>query len=298
MKYAKPPCTPEQHIQLLRDRGLNVPNEDRAIRYLINVGYYRLTGYMYHLQHNDGSHTFNPGVSFNDIILHYKFDKALRFLVLEYLERIEVALRAMLTDRYSLTNGFYWFTRYELFDDKDIYDTVNEEIRSRFDDPQERFLKAFKWKYTSENLPPSNMALELLSLGKLSRLYKGLSNQTEKMSIASDFGLPSTILTSWLVYLTNVRNICAHHSRLWNRRVTADRPTIPSRRQYKFQGVLPRDFNTTMYGITAMTTRLLQRVNPDNSFVARLTHLLESHPSIDSRLMGFPTDWQEAPAWG
>jgi abortive infection bacteriophage resistance protein len=86
------------------------------------------------------------------------------------------------------------------------------------------------------------MALETLTMGKLTRLYKALKNDTEKMQIASDFNLPSSILTSWIIYLTNVRNICAHHARLWNKRVTADQPLIPSREKYKFKGEITSNF--------------------------------------------------------
>lgn len=297
MKYEKVPFTINEHIELLKARKLSIPNEERAKKYLGNIGYFRLTGYMYHLQKNDGSHEFSDNISFNDIITHYNFDKKLRSLIIEYLERIEVALRAKLTDSYSNKYGFYWYTNYDLYDNKNVYDLINAEIAENFVEPQERFLKAFKNKYTSESLPPSNMAVEILTLGKLSRLYKGLSNISEKMAIANDFGLPSTILSSWFVYLNNVRNICAHHNRLWNRRITADRPTIPSRKKFQFNGELPSDFNITLYGIVSMIDRLLDNINSNNRFIDKLIKLFEKYPNINVELMGFPKDYKENPAW-
>jgi abortive infection bacteriophage resistance protein len=293
----KIPFTAGQHIELLRSRGLHVPNEGRAIKYLNNIGYFRLTGYMYHLQINDGSHKFLDNITFNDIVLYYQFDKKLRALVLEYLERIEVALRARLTNSFSIKYGFYWFTQYDLYDDKTVYSSINEEIKERFDDPQERFLKSFKFKYSSERLPPSNMAMEILTLGKLSRLYKGLSNKDEKTTVASEFGLPSTLLSSWLIYLTNVRNICAHHSRLWNRKITADRPIIPTRKKYKFNGRLPNDFNTTIYGVVSMIDKLLSKINAGNTFIDQVANLIKDYPTINTSLMGFPNDWKINATW-
>jgi abortive infection bacteriophage resistance protein len=195
MKYSKVPFTPEEHITTLESRGLDITDKERTKKYLSNVGYYRLTGYMYHLQSEDGTHHFKSGTSFNDVILHYQFDKKLRILILTYIERIEVALRAKLNDNYSLNHGFFWYAMYDLYEDKNQHDTINKYIRDYFEDPQENFLKAYKFKYHSEQLPPSNMAMETLTLGKLSRLYKGLKNDTEKQKIALDFGLPSTILT-------------------------------------------------------------------------------------------------------
>lgn len=297
MKYEKNPLTTDGHIHLLIERGLSIPDKERAKKYLSTIGYFRLTGYMYHLQKNDENHKFKVGICFNDIILHYHFDKKLRALVNEYLERIEVALRSKLTNYYSINNGFYWFTQYDLYDDKAIYDTINNEIANKFEDPQERFLKSFKRKYTSETIPPSNMAMEILTMGKLSRLYKGLSNNEEKTSIVNDFGLPSVILSSWLVYLNNVRNICAHHGRLWNRGITADRPTIPKRRKYQFNGEIPNDFNRSLYGVVAMIDKLLIKINSSNRFTEKIIHLIEQYPNINTVFMGFPENWKDEPAW-
>ena len=77
MKYNKTPLTSEQYLELLKSRGLIVNDEQRALKYLENIGYFRLTGYMFHLQSRDGNHTFLKSVSFEDIIQIYQFDKKL-----------------------------------------------------------------------------------------------------------------------------------------------------------------------------------------------------------------------------
>lgn len=296
MKYPKIPLTTEQHIQLLRDRKLNIPCEIRATKYLNNVGYYRLTGYMYHLQTRDGNHSFIGEVSFDNIINLYQFDKKLRAIIIEYMERIEVAVKAKLTNKYSVNHGFFWYTNDALFANKEIFYNINTEIAETFAEPQEGFLKSFKFNYNSEPSPPSNMALETLTLGKVSRLYKGLNNNAEKVEIANEFNLVSSLLTSWLVYLTNVRNVCAHHSRLWNKKITADRPTIPGRDKFKFNGTMTDDFNTTMYGIISIMNKLLMSFNPENHFILKIEKLIEEY-SINAILMGFPEDWKTEAHW-
>ncbi|PKD21817.1 hypothetical protein APR41_02220 [Salegentibacter salinarum] len=296
MKYSKPPRTIKEHLELLEDRGLSIENPERAIKYLTNIGYFRITGYMYHLQESDGSHRFKEPTTFNDIIQHYHFDKKLRSLILEYLERIEVSLRARLTDYMSLNHGFFWYTEKDLFEDYAIFTKINEEIVDSFRDPQERFLKAFKANYDNE-IPPSNMAMEILSLGRLSRLYKGLKNDEEKLQIAKDFGLPSTILSSWFIFLNNVRNICAHHGRLWNRGLTADRPTIPSRKKHQFKGEVPENFNRSIYGVISLIDRLLHNTNSTNRFTAKIEELVEDFPVVNTYFMGFPDNWKEAAPW-
>lgn len=296
MKYSKNPETPERHCTILIERGLIIGDKDRAIKYLKTVGYFRLTGYMFHLQSKDGKHTFQEGTKFEDVIALYQFDKKLRSIISEYIERIEICLRAKLTDKYSIPNGFFWYSDFKHFEDREIFDTINREIRDTFDDPKEQFLKKFKFKYTSETIPPSNMALEILSLGKLARLYKALKNQDGKSEIAEEFNLPTNAITTWFIYLANVRNICAHHSRLWNKKVTVDRPIFPSREKYKFKGKNFDDSNTTLYGIISIIDRLLLSFNPQNDFTKRIEQLIAEY-SIDCSLMGFPEKWEEIANW-
>jgi abortive infection bacteriophage resistance protein len=166
MKYTKTPETPEQCCEILKKRGLIISDQDRAIKYLTNVGYFRLTGYMFHLQSNDGKHNFIEGTNFDDIIKFYQFDKKLRGVISEYLERIEICLRVRLTDKYCISNGFFWYNNRELFEDQEIFNNINKEIKDAFDEPKELYLKRFKSKYLNEDMPPSGMALEILSLGK------------------------------------------------------------------------------------------------------------------------------------
>ncbi len=296
MKYTKKPETPEQCCLILKERGLIINDQDRAVKYLKNVGYFRLTGYMFHLQSKDGNHTFIEGTKFEDIITLYQFDKKLRGVISEYLERIEICLRAKLTDKYSISNGFFWYNNIDLFDDKEIFEKINTEIKVTFEDPKEQFLKWFKHKYTSESIPSSNMALEILSLGKLARLYKALKNSGGKSEIANEFDLPSATITSWYIYLANVRNICAHHSRLWNKKVTADRPIFPSREKYRFKGENFNDSNTTLYGIISIIDRLLSSFNANNSFTQKIETLIAEY-SVDCKLMGFPENWIETANW-
>ncbi|WP_439581295.1 Abi family protein [Dyadobacter bucti] len=297
MNYSKHPFRVDQHLQLLIQRGLHVPDHERAKKYLSNIGYYRLTGYMHHLQYNDGSHSFRENVKFDDVVAHYHFDKELRILLSDYLARIEVALRARLIDKFSIAHGFYWYQKEDLYVDKNVFRVVNEEIQKRFNQTQEQFVRSFKLKYINEKLPPCNMGLELLSFGKLSKLYEGLKNDEEKQNIAEEFKLVSKILSSWLRHLTNVRNVCAHHSRLWNRRFTADQPQIPSRKAFKFPDNVPNNFNSTLYGVISIMNRLLEAINPGNAFIKKMLELIEKFPGINLHFMGFPDNWREAPAW-
>lgn len=298
MNYEKPPLSHEDLIIKLKNRKLIIEDESRVISYLKNIGYYRLSGYMFHLQLNDGTHFFKNGTSFDEITSYYKFDNKLRILLLSYLDRIEVGFRARLVDNFSINYGFFWYSDQSLYNNIIVYNNVLDEIQKMFTQPQERFLRAFKQKYTFEPNPPANMAMEVLSFGKLSKLYQGLKNDSTKIDIALTLNLPNPeILSSWLIHLTNVRNACAHHSRIWNRRFTADKPIIPSRKKHKFNGEIPENFNTSIYGVVAIMIRLLNVINPNNSFESKLFNLLDEYPILDLKAMGFTDDFKSNPAW-
>lgn len=298
LRYTKAPCRSEEHVRIMVARGLEISDPQRALGYLERIGYYRLSGYMYHLQESDGSHRFKTDVTFNHIIEHYKFDNKLRLLTLSYLERIEVALRARLTDEYSNEyQNFFWYTFEDKYANINVRESILQEVQDRFNDQSELFLKKYASKYTEERFPPSNMALELLSFGKMTKLYEGLKNDQGKQSIASYFGLPSALLSSWLKYLSGVRNICAHHGRLWNRGITANRPILPNREKYKFVGSMNDRFDTSYYGAAAIIDRLLRSFNDQNTFIAKLVTLIDEHPLVNPLNMSFPPDWRENAVW-
>ncbi|WP_333597269.1 Abi family protein [Chryseobacterium flavum] len=297
-RYDKTPFSNLECIELLKERGLIIENNDRVLKYLDTIGYYRLTGYMYHLQDKKNDSKFKVDTTFSNIIDLYKFDKALRAIVLEYIERIEICLKSKISNKYSLKYGFFWYLDSKLFADYTVFESIKKEIDDTFKNPQEVFLKRFKSNYVDETFPPSNMALEILTFGKTSKLYKGLADIDLKKEIAKEFGQASSTLASWFVYINNIRNLCAHHSRLWNKKVTADRPIIPNRDIYKFNGSVPEgeDFNTTFYCIVSIMHRLLKSFNPDNTFTSKITNLIKTY-NIDVELMGFPEDWETNATW-
>lgn len=244
---------------------------------------------MYHLQTPDKSHHFADGTRFDEIVNAYKFDKQLRALVMEYLERIEVALRAKMTNHYSAAHGFFWYANRTLFADKVVFATILNGIDEEFKALKELFLKSYKRKYTTESRPPSQMALETLLFGKLVCLFKALTTDDLKLQITEEFGLPPSILETWFIWLSNLRNVCAHHARLWNRTMSAERPIMPNRKKNKFSVDMPENTNTTMYGATALINRLLHAFNPANSFVQQVETLIRNY-QVDATLMGFPPD--------
>jgi len=113
--FNKPPLTYSQQLQQLKDRGLAIENEDKALHLLTSISYYRLSGYWYPLLQDKQHHIFKKESSFETAFKLYCFDRKLRKLILSELEKIEVAVRAKMIYELSLKHGPFWFVNPLLF---------------------------------------------------------------------------------------------------------------------------------------------------------------------------------------
>lgn len=95
--FNKPVIDVSQQLALLEQRGLIIKNPEKAAHYLEVISYFRLSAYMRPFQQpNDDQHRFYPQTEFKQIVALYAFDRELRLLLLDAIERIEVAIRSML----------------------------------------------------------------------------------------------------------------------------------------------------------------------------------------------------------
>ena len=145
MKYEKDAITFEQQIELLRSRGLNVPDESRAANYLSNISYYRLSAYMLPLK-VAGEDRFTEGTTFDDVLSLYLFDRDFRLLI-DIIEKLEIAFRTQMSYHLSLTGSPYWFENRLHFRDADRWRQQLENIDSEVERAKEVFKDHFFGKY-------------------------------------------------------------------------------------------------------------------------------------------------------
>lgn len=281
-------------IALLKQRGLSFENEAKALHLLQNISYYRLSGYWYPLLADKQKHQFKPGSVFESAYNIYKFDCELRKLIVAELEKIEVAVRTQIAYILSSQYDGYWFTNASYFKNPERHIKILAKINEEYQRSDEEFVTAFKMKY-SDPFPPSWITMEITSFGTLSILYNNLLPGKVKRDIAMYFGLPDTVFASWLHSIVYIRNICAHHCRLWNRTLSI-RPLIPRSPRKPFV-TIPTNNIPQIYSILSMVIYLLNIINPNHSFVTKFKELLERYPSIDVRAMGFPIGWENERLW-
>lgn len=314
MDYKKQPIALSEQIKKLRNRGLIIDDDAVAMDYLTNISYYRLRAYTYPFQDNTdikADHRFTRNdIHLSDIIDLYCFDRRLRIILFNAIEKIEVAIRSRLSHAYAIyTGNSHWFTDKSLFDKIDItvngtkttaFDLLQADIEKEVKRSHEDFIKHYNSKYGNPALPPSWMTLEVLSLGTLSRLYKTLKKSSVKTQIAKDFGLPNDkILSNWLYSISLWRNYCAHHSRIWNRRSVAN-VILPYNTTFPFLGKNPgkRIHSNKIYAVLCCIKYISNIISPTSDIKQHLISAISKGGRLLSlQDMGFPNNWEQDPVW-
>ena len=311
--YGKPALNIEDLLARYLDRGLEVPATQtaRVERYLRQIGYYRLSPYTIPFQLQHSGHQFKAGTRFDDLLDLYVFDRTLRLLVLDALERAEVAVRAALTDHMSTTYGDpHWYTDAAHFQRTDRHANLLKMVKKSCDDlltdqPERNAgplhfpsaLDHYLTTYGKPELPPSWVMVETLTIGQLNNLYGNLTLRADRTAIANILGLNDVLLRSWLTTYVRVRNICAHHGRLWNVGLGVY-PAIPQHPRIAWlASPLPGRSRKRLYPVLVSLQSILNTISPNSTWAQRLFDLLQGRPDMNLNGMGIPQNWHADAFW-
>lgn len=226
--FTKPHLSYEEQVGLLKSRGMVFENEENAAKILQTVSYYRLSGYWFHLQNDDNK--FSKQAKFEDIFRAYKLDEEMRSLIFPIISLFEVSLRSKIGHIFGeeLDQTFLFNQTYLK---KEFLNKVsNDFLRS-----SEGFAQEIHSKYYLESLP-AWIILETTSFGTLINIFKHIKHKDKaedlninrfKLKIAKSYNIESiNSFISILQHLNTVRNICAHHSRTYNKNLNKSYKTI------------------------------------------------------------------------
>lgn len=298
--YSKPVTTISQQLQQLKDRGLLISDDEVATHFLSNVSYYRLAGYWWPMQADKVNHVFKPNSRFNDVIALYNFDRELRILLFDVIERIEIALRTKMINHLSQEHGFWWFQKTDLFLDTRQLIVTLASLEEQLERSKDIFIKEHKKKHSDDlRFPPCIKTLEIASFGSLSRLYGNLKpSVASKDKIAAEFNTVNhTYLHSWLQAIAQIRNTCAHQARLWNKNLTI-KPSLLSKPPAPWlTHVPPPTEHNKLYIHACCMKYLLDVIIPGHHYKEKLVALFEKFPNVDLLAMGFTPQWRQEPLW-
>ena len=284
-------------------------NELKATELLKNISYYRLKGYWWDMQTDYTLHTLKPNTYFEDIVERYNFDRHLRLILFDAIERIEIALRTKMIYHLSISYGSLWYLNPTLFEAttitlndgtvKTIHQNTLDELQKEFNRSQEIFIKDHRFRHPNKDADAWK-TLEVASMGTLSKLYKNLKHQLpEKAVIAKEMGLNlHSELSSWLEAIAYIRNIIAHHSRLWSRNMVK-KPTDQLNNpigQWFNNPLTPVQTKKPFLIISSMLY-LCNMVTPGHQIKTKILDLFNTNPTIPIYKLGFLNNWQKEPLW-
>ncbi|WP_232309010.1 Abi family protein [Picosynechococcus sp. PCC 73109] len=269
-----------------------IKDTEQAKFYLQHLNYYRLRAYWLFFERNTRTHQFQTGTRFQDVLDLYIFDRELRLLILDAIERIEVSVRSQWAYYLAHRHGSHAHLDQNLFNrrfwQRNLNDLTKEVNRS-----EEDFVQHFQQTY-SEALPPVWVVCEVMSFGLLSRWFKTIRFASTKAAIATAYNVRANFLESWLHHLAMVRNTCVHHSRLWNREFTVVPTLITSPRQ-----PLTNDFvsnSRKIYNSLVILLYLMDQIAPNHQWGEELLNHIKTCPQSLSA-MDFPSDWESRQIW-
>ncbi|WP_158268815.1 Abi family protein [Salinibacterium hongtaonis] len=323
-EYPKRYMSVEDLVSLLVDeRGMVIADRAQAESALRRIGYYRLSGYWYPFRKqaigDNGKPVhlsdFIPGTTIVQVLDIAEFDRQLRMRIFEGIEAVEVALRSAVADQIGRRDTFAH--RYPEMLDASFQRSAQSpkrriksrtehaawlaEIKRQEDRSNEAFAKHHRQRYGGPF--PVWMSTQVMSFGSLSTLYRGLEVQ-DRAAIALDFDVLSRVpdgdaaaLGSWLNHIRHVRNLCAHHSRVWNRNFDVTLGEVAGMAELaEIKGKSAR----RIYGTIAAMRFLLARSDPANTWGVDTIRFIEAEAArvgLDLDAMGFPATWKDSPLW-
>lgn len=325
--YNKPWLSTEEQLEKLASRGMEITDKAKALDYLERIGYYRLSGYWFAFRERSEPCSvwpkpkvgkpkttrlpldqFKPGTTFQNAVDLYVFDKRLRLLALDALERIEIGLRVDISHHLGEKDKFAYL-KPELFHESFSVDVDTSNGLTRHHDwltkhaslilrSKEEFIRHNREKY---GLPlPMWVACEVWDFGTMSTLYAGMKEADQDV-IANRYGLKNgRVFATWLRSLNYLRNVCAHHSRLWNRNIV-DQPKLPPLAESSAFAEFHNEAHRLArpFLLLCIAQHLMQHINPASTWGARLKDLLQhgfpdlTHLGLDLGSFGIYPDWEE-----
>ncbi len=327
MRYEKKALSIADQVSQLKQRGLVFSDEKRGHHYLTHIGYYRLSAYWLPFEQvvTNGQprhHQFQVGTTFEQVLLLYIFDRQLRLLVMEAIERIETAVRTNWAHELAIQYGPHAYLDVSLFKNPWQHASDIARIAKALEESSEAFVVHYIKKYDEPYLPPIWSMVETLSLGALSRWFKATKSTQAKLKVTKNLGMPTIeVLEQVLHALTPVRNISAHHGRLWNRRLTLQLPNI---KRLKDQMIIERNTPRKqslrckqctqlveeqgspreqqqparqIYNYLLVMAYLMRRISPSSTWPIRLKRHIQTTTPLHQETMGFPEDWAHREIW-
>lgn len=292
MPQLKPALTCEEQIERLKNvHNLTIADDAAALEIFKKVNYYRLSAYGLGLTQKDDKEKYVDGITLEHIYRLYKFDSIFRNLLIHVIEQLEIQLRTQISNFLALKYGSEGYVDPGHFTEKktnagaSVHATVMDSFRKECDHQKNTpFVKHHMDKYDGHF--PIWVAIELFTFGNLSSLYSIMVMEDRK-EIAKQYNTEPKYLGGWILALVEIRNICAHYSRLYNMPLKQT-PYLYSEYQKYRSGTRNKVFPALL-----SIKRMLNSDDRWCAFETQLEALIDEYSDVVRlSFMGFPKEWK------
>jgi len=311
MKFTKPPLTVDQQIALLNKRGMVIDDLAAARNALHALNYYRLSAYWLPFESPPSgsaarSHQFVSGTTFKHCLDLYAFDDNLRRLCFDGITALEICIRSQFAAQLSLAYGSHFYLEPRLFKStlrssmgQVFWDhsSAVADIRKSVMNSREIFIKHYLANYDDpKDYPPIWMVSEIMSFGELSRWIKNLNAPKDRQKIADFFDLDESVFDTAIHHFSVLRNICAHHSRLWNRDLVFPLK-LPQRPAFFRSGYFNTGIHSRrIYNSLVMLAYFIGKIIDAKPWMHELAEHIKTCPCAFEE-MGYEKDWEKRRPW-
>ncbi len=293
MTQLKPALSYDEQIDRLKNvHNLLIPDEKIALEILMRVNYYRLSAYGIGLVKKDDREKFVDGISLEHIYRLYEFDSIFRNNLIHVIEQLEIQLRTQISNYLALKYGSEGymdsrnFTEKKTKDGSLVYDSVIKSFNKECDHQKKApFVRHHIEKY--EGHFPIWVAIELFTFGNLASLYSIMKIEDRK-EISKLYNTDPRYLGSWILALVEIRNICAHYSRLYNMPLKQTPYLYSEYQEYKSQK------RNKVFPALIVIKRMMNGDARWNEFEIQLETLMDKYSDVVKlSFMGFPNEWKK-----
>ena len=295
-EYTKAWLSLEDQVKLLEERGLAIADFSAAMEFLSHVNYYRFSGYC--LSFEDARHKFKKDTTFAKVRGAYCFDSELRQLIGQALEVLELDIRTTVAFHFGKKYGPFGHTHAENFYKRWFHSDWCSKLHSEANRSKEKFIEHFKNTYAEFPNLPIWVITETMSFGALSMMC-GSMHREDQRALASKYGIQSRDFVSWIHHLSYIRNLCAHHSRLWDR-IWAIKPQLPGSQPWSLRFVKGnKRLHSTLLILRQLTKRCCGIGDFSDEWRINVESLLDSPPRVSdpNYVMALPGGWKEHSVW-
>ena len=306
MKKTKTFKTLDEQVEILKNKGLIIEDEEKAKEILFRENYFFISGYRHLFMKSFKDSTFIKGTTFDELYSTFQFDRNLRNIMFKHLLIIENNVKSIFSYTLSKKYGFKEkdylnpknFTQDKL-KNRQVYDVINKMKRQiRVNGKQHGATSHYMDNY---GYIPLWIGVKVISFGLISEMFSILKEE-DKFSISSVYKIEPEEMETYLPILANYRNLCAHED------VTFDHFTqrmIPDTKYHSILNIQKIDGEyingkNDIFALIIILKRLLTDVdfkmmmNEINYELDRLSGKLNSI-KIDDVIekMGFPSNYKD-----